>query len=392
MKLPQRNIAVQALIDKTDEDAHTIVGPIDKSADSDAVIDETVVVSEKTSEVSSASGLSERDRIIAEAFEEAERKKAESGASSTSEADNASSNNEPASENNEVSDSTAPTNPEVTAEGEIDENDKIFAACLKAAGDFGYTGDAQRLRAKELYQSQISEKEKAKKHAEAAERMQQQMGGGGAPGITGLISNFFSKSGNSGKLAKAGLSERILNHRAHQLNTNFHTMSENIKELDREVSVLNETFAKSLGGGALAEIATANNKSVPDLISDIESGKNTSVQARLALENAMSNPDFNAQWEKVTETRLKLSEAVDKTSSSFAKLEKSHGDRFDSEGFSKKMEAQLDAAIKGNKPIAGTTEDKNLAKDFQKHLDDMMEKMRKAIARVLDKVVQIFAK
>lgn len=380
MKLPKRNLEVQELINKTDEESHTILGPIDKSADSDAVIDETVEISE---------AQSERNRNIAEFYHEAERKKAEAEATATSSSSEQPANEEPTPE------TSIPTeeNPQTNPEEDIDENDKVFAACLKAAGDMGYTGESQKLRAKELYHTHVNEKEK-EKAAQAAEQMAQEMGGGGggAPGITGLISRMFSKSGNSGKLSREGLSERVLNHRVQQFNNNFHSMAENIKELDYEVGVLNETFTKSLGGGALAEIAAENNISVPELVSDIESGKNKSAQARLALDYAMSDPEYNAQWKKVTETRLKMTEAAERTSASLAKLDKSHGDRFDSETVSKKMLEQLDTANKGKKPIAGTTEDKNLAKDFQKQLDDMMDRMRKAIARVLDKVVQIFAK
>jgi hypothetical protein len=391
MKLPKRNIALQEIINKTDEESHTIIGPIDKSADSDAVADDTVVVAENSNEAVSSPAMSQRDRAIAEAYQESQNKKAEDGTETSSDTTEAAANAEPVSENSTPAKDGTETPAEDKPEEEIDENDKLYLACFKAAGDYGYTGEAQKLRAKELFHTQKNEQAKAEQSAKAAERMQQS-GGAGAPGITGLISKMFSKSGNSGKLAKEGLAERVLKHRANQLNTNFHNMSESIKDLDREVGVLNETFGKSLGGGALAEIAKENNISVSELISNIESGENKSVQARLALDNAMSNPEYNAQWKKVTETRQKMTDAVEATSASFEKLQKSHGDRFDSEGFSKKLVGELDAANKGNKPIAGTTEDKDLAKDFQKHLDDMMEKMRKVISRAIDKVVQIFAK
>lgn len=391
MKLPKRNIALQEIINQTDEESHTIIGPIDKSADSDAVADDTIVVAENSNEAVSSSAMSQRQRIIAEAYEESKMKKAEAGTDTSSDTDEAPASEEPASKNSAPTKDGTEAPAEEKPEEEIDENDKLYLACFKAAGDYGYTGEAQKLRAKELFHTQKSEKAKAEQAAQAAERMQQS-GGGGAPGITGLLSKMFSKSGNSGKLAKEGLAERVLKHRANQLNTNFHGMSESIKNLDREVGVLNETFGKSLGGGALTEIAKESNISVQELISNIESGENKSVQARLALDNAMSNPEYNAQWEKVTEARQRMTDAVERTSASFEKLQKSHGDRFDSEGFSKKMVGELDAANRGNKPIAGTTEDKNLAKDFQKQLDDMMEKMRKVIARAIDKVVQIFAK
>jgi len=394
MRLPKRDLAVQEAIEKTDEESHIVSGPLDKSADSDAVHDETVVVSPETQTptAEAAPVKSERDQLIEAAFLEAQRAKAEAPQVPT---EQATSTETPAADEGkpeQAPEATSEASPEAKPEDELDENNPIYAACLKAAGDFGYSGDAQKLRAKELYQTEVKNKQKAQKAAEAAEKMQQQMGGGGAPSIAGLLAKMFSKTGNSGKVAKEGLSERVLNYRASQLNSNFHRMSDSIKALDKEVGILNETFGKSLGGEALAEMATAQNISVSQLVSDIQEGKNTSVQAKLALDNAMSNPEFNAQWENVTDARLRMTEAVEKTGASFAKLEKSHGDRFDAEEFSQKFNAQLDSLQKGNKPISGTNEDKNLAKDFQKNLDQVMEKMRKIIAQAVEKVVRIFSK
>lgn len=394
MRLPKRDLAVQELIEKTDEESHIVSGPLDKSADSDAVHDETVVASPDTQvpTAEAAPVKSEREQLIEAAFLEAQRAKAEAPQVPTEQATSAETPAADEGKPEQAPEATSEASPEAKPEDELDENNPIYAACLKAAGDFGYSGDAQKLRAKELYQTEVKNKQKAQKAAEAAEKMQQQMGGGGAPSIAGLLAKMFSKTGNSGKVAKEGLSERVLNYRASQLNSNFHRMSDSIKALDKEVGILNETFGKSLGGEALAEMATAQNISVSQLVSDIQEGKNTSVQAKLALDNAMSNPEFNAQWENVTDARLRMTEAVEKTGASFAKLEKSHGDRFDAEEFSQKFNAQLDSLQKGNKPISGTNEDKNLAKDFQKNLDQVMEKMRKIIAQAVEKVVRIFSK
>lgn len=395
MKLPKRNLAVQELIEKTDEESHIVNGPLDKSADSDAVHDETVVATPETQApaAEAAPVKSERDQLIEAAYLKAQQAKAEAPEVPTEQATAAETPPAGAGETSQAPEATSEASPEAKPEDELNESNPIYAACLKAAGDFGYSGDAQKLRAKELYQTEVKNKQKAQKAAEVAEKMQQQqMAGGGSPSISGLIAKMFSKTGNSGKVAKEGLSERVLNYRASQLNTNFHKMSDSIKDLDKEVGVLNETFGKSLGGEALAEMATAQNIPVSQLVSDIQEGKNTSVQAKLALDNAMSNPEFNSQWENVTNARLRMAEAVEKTGASFAKLEKSHGDRFDAEEFSQKFNAQLDSLQKGNKPISGTNEDKDLAKEFQKHLDQVMEKMRKVIAQAIEKVVRIFSK
>src|SRR5690606_37036939 len=128
-----------------------------------------------------------------------------------------------------------------------------------------------------------------------------------------------SKTSNSSKAAKKSVAERNLHMRAAQHEENYHNMNNNIETLGKEVLALNKTFEQSLGGQALKEIADTNQMPLPQLIDDIEAGKTTSIQAKLAYENALANPEYKAQWETVEAARTNVKESVEKTGASFSK-------------------------------------------------------------------------
>lgn len=280
---------------------------------------------------------------------------------------------------------------------EFDEaKNPFFAACLKAAGDAGFSGDEQRQRAIDLYRQEKQRQQKNNNPENAQNQRQQehrgQSGVGFSLGLGSMLGSLFSKTTNTGKVTKDAVSERILKHRVEKLNQNYHDMSESMKTLDKEVVTLNKVFEKSLGGQALKEIAKERGLSIPQLVADVENGKIDSVQAKLALENAMENPEFKESWSKVEQAQVELGSAIERTGASFSKMHKNHGDRFDAEGFGKHLDKKLNEIPNITKPVAGTLDNRDRVKEFEKHLTDMMERMRKIFERIFNKVVKILSR
>lgn len=287
----------------------------------------------------------------------------------------------------------------------LDDKNELFVKCLKAAKSMGYDGEALHHLAKGLYQA-----EKAKQAAvandpqAAAQQVAQQQnqqahrpgtggGGGGGLGLGALFSRMFTKGTEGAKVPTSKLQNHIINHRIQTLENNYHALGERGEVLDKEVLKLNEILFKgSLGGKALLEMAKEKNIEPTQLVQDIQSGKIDSSQAKVALESAVNNPLHQDQWKKVQAAQSDVIEAAEKTAASFAKLEQSHPGKIDKDDFANKFDKKLETISQGNKPIAGTSEDKNLVEEFQKKMDEMMENMKKIMQKILDRVVKVLGR
>ena len=132
-------------------------------------------------------------------------------------------------------------------------------------------------------------------------------GGGAVAALVGGIASMFKGGARAtSKAYNATIADRIYRHRYDAFHAGVEEMRSAGRDLKAGVKEFNAAFLNSEAASRLRELAKAEGKDFDGYLSDLNSGKLDSPEAKAALNDAMSEPEVAAAWSRVSEAEQKL--------------------------------------------------------------------------------------